>query len=77
MAMIMGWIMKLLVLPIWLAVTLLLLFKAASNLSSVVADLAMLLGIVPGVVAASVFTAFQSFLNLTGQDATMGADSAA
>ena len=41
------------VLPIWLAITLLLLlFKVASNLSSVVIGLAMLLGIVLGVVAA-------------------------
>lgn len=47
------WIMKLMVLPIWLAVTLLLLlFKVVSNLSSVVIGLAMLLGIVLGVVAA-------------------------
>ena len=47
------WIMKLMVLPIWLAVTLLLLlFKVVSNLSSVVIGLVMLLGIVLGVVAA-------------------------
>lgn len=47
------WIVKLMVLPIWLAVTLmLLLFKVVSNLSSVVIGLAMLLGIVLGVVAA-------------------------
>ena len=49
----MRWIVKLMVLPIWLAVTLLLLlFKVASNLSSVVIGLALLLGIVLGVVAA-------------------------
>ena len=49
----MRWIVKVMVLPIWLVVTLLLLlFKVASNLSSVVIGLAMLLGIVFGVVAA-------------------------
>ena len=49
----MRWIVKLMVLPIWLAVTLLmLLVKVASNLSSVVIGLALLLGIVLGVVAA-------------------------
>ncbi|MGN0995959.1 MAG: hypothetical protein ACI4PG_03550 [Candidatus Ventricola sp.] len=49
----MRWIVKLMVFPIWLAVTLLLLLvKVASNLSSVVIGLAMLLGIVLGVVAA-------------------------
>ena len=49
----MRWIVKLMVIPIWLAVTLLLLlFKVVSNLSSVVIGLAMLLGIVLGVVAA-------------------------
>ena len=47
------WIVKLMVLPLWVAVTLLLLlFKVVSNLSSVVIGLAMLLGIVLGVVAA-------------------------
>ena len=49
----MRWIVKLMVFPIWLVVTLLLLlFKVVSNLSSVVIGLAMLLGIVLGVVAA-------------------------
>lgn len=49
----MRWIVKVMVLPIWLAVTLLLLlFKVASNLSSVVIGLAMLLGIVLGAAAA-------------------------
>lgn len=49
----MRWIVKLMVFPLWLAVTLLLLlFRVASNLSSVVIGLAMLLGIVLGVVAA-------------------------
>lgn len=47
------WIVMLMFFPLWLAVTLLLLlFKVASNLSSVVIGLAMLLGIVLGVVAA-------------------------
>lgn len=49
----MRWIIKVMVFPVWLAVTLLLLlFKVVSNLSSVVIGLAMLLGIVLGVVAA-------------------------
>lgn len=48
----MRWIVKLMVFPLWMTVTLLLLlFKVASNLSSVVIGLAMLLGIVLGVVA--------------------------
>ena len=47
------WIVMLMFFPLWLAVTLLmLLVKVASNLSSVVIGLAMLLGIVLGVVAA-------------------------
>lgn len=51
--MIVKWVVRLILLPVWLVVTLiLLLFKVASNLSSVVIGLTMLLGIVLGVVAA-------------------------
>lgn len=47
------WIVKLMVFPLWLAVTLfLILFKVVYNLSSVVTGMAMLLGIVLGVAAA-------------------------